>query len=66
MPYRCVAGGCSRTSDDGTSSPQTRHSPANCLKRYAYIARIGEGRPPPPPNFAACISPATATTGKQL
>ena len=47
-----------------TSSPQTRLSPANSLKRYAYIARTGQVRPPP--DFAACISPVTAMTGKQL
>ena len=44
-----------------TSSPQTRHSSASGLKQYAYIAQIGQGRPPPP-DFAACISPVTATT----
>ena len=44
-----------------TNSPQTRHSSASGLKQYVYIARIGQGRPPPP-DFAACISPVTATT----
>ena len=39
-----------------------RVSPANGLKRHAYIARIGQGSPLSL-DFTACVSPATATTG---
>ena len=68
MPYRCVAGGCSRTSDDGVlihKFPTDASLASKWSKRYAYIAQIGQIRLPPP-DFAACISPVTATTGKQL